>query len=62
MSDWTTEYLTLIEDCENRSERLDDWSLSFVDSLSKQIAAGRRPSEKQIEKLNEVWERATAKG
>ena len=62
MSDWTTEYLMLIEDCEKRSDRLDDWSLSFVDSLGRQIAEGRRPSPKQIEKLDEIWERATARG
>lgn len=58
MSDWTSEYSTLIEDCEKRSERLDDWSLSFLDSLSRQIAAGRRPSPKQIERLDEIWETA----
>jgi len=62
MSDWTSEYLTLIEDCEKRCERLDEWSLSFIDSLSKQIAQGRRPTPKQIEKLDEIWERATARG
>lgn len=25
MSDWTSEYLTLLEDCEKREERLSDW-------------------------------------
>lgn len=62
MSDWTSEYLTLIEDCEKRSERLDDWSLQFIDSLGRQLADGRRPSPKQIEKLDEIWTRATARG
>lgn len=62
MSDWTSEYLQLIEDCEKRSERLDEWSLSFIDSLSRQIAEGRRPSPKQIDTLDRVWERATARG
>lgn len=62
MSDWTSEYLTLIEDCEKRSEHLDDWSLGFIDSLGKQIADGRRPSPKQIEKLDDIWEKATKRG
>ena len=62
MTDWTTEYMTLLEDCTKRSERLNDWELSFVDSLERQIADGRRPSPKQIETLDTIWERATARG
>lgn len=62
MADWTSEYLTLIEDCERRSERLSDWEVGFIDSLSKQIAAGRRPTPKQIDTLDSVWEKATSRG
>lgn len=61
-ADWTSEFSTLIEDCEKRAERLDDWSLSFIDSLGRQIAAGQQPTQKQVDKLDEIWERATAKG
>ena len=62
MTDWTTEYVQLIEDCTKRSEKLSDWELGFIDSLERQIAAGRRPSPKQIETLDTIWERATARG
>ena len=62
MSDWTSEYTTLLDDCASREERLTDWERGFVDSLSKQIADGRRPSPKQVETLDNVWERATARG
>ena len=62
MSDWTFEYLTLLEDCEKRSERLSDWECGFVDSLQSQIAAGRRPTLKQIDTLDAIWERATSRG
>lgn len=62
MSDWASEYITLLDDCEAREERLTDWERGFVDSLHKQIEAGRRPSAKQIETLDNVWERATARG
>lgn len=62
MSDWTSEYLTLIEDCEQRSERLTDWELQFIDSLSEQLLDGRRPSTRQIEVLDSIWEKATEKG
>lgn len=62
MSDWTSEYQQLLEDCEKRSDRLNDWELGFVDSLEKQIANGYRPTPKQIEALDQIWERATARG
>lgn len=62
MADWTSEYLTLLEDCEKREDRLSDWEREFVDSLGRQIAQGRRPSVKQIETLDTIWERATSRG
>ena len=62
MSDWTSEYLTLLDDCEKREERLSDWERGFVDSLRQQIAHGRRPTPQQIETLDATWERATARG
>jgi hypothetical protein len=62
MSDWTSEYLTLIEDCENRSDHLTDWEADFVDSIKNQIADGRRLSEKQTERLDIIWEKATKRG
>lgn len=62
MTDWTSEYLTLIEDCEKRDTRLTDWERNFVDSLGRQLADGRRPTPKQIEILERVWDKATERG
>ncbi len=62
MSTWADEYLTMLDDCEKREERLTDWERGFVDSLRRQIEQGRRPSTKQIETLDNCWERATARG
>ena len=62
MSGWADEYLTMLDDCETRESRLTDWERTFVDSLRSQIEAGRRPSAKQIDALDNVWEKATAKG
>ena len=61
-ADWSSEYLTQIEDCEKREMRLTDWERDFIDSLGRQLAAGRRPTPKQIEILDRVWEKATSKG
>lgn len=62
MSTWADEYLTLLEDCERRSDKLSDWECGFVDSLQRQLSEGRRPTAKQIETLDRVWEKATARG
>lgn len=59
---WYDPYMELIEDCEKRSSRLSDWQLGFIDSLRRQLEQGRRPTEKQVEKLDEAWEHATARG
>ncbi|WP_428421905.1 hypothetical protein [Methylibium sp.] len=62
MTDWTSEYLQLIEDCEAREARLSEWDAQFLDSIKRQLAEGRALSLKQTAKLDEIWERATAKG
>lgn len=59
---WTSEYLTLLDDCEKREQRLSDWERGFVDSLRHQLEAGRRPSTRQVETLDTIWERVTARG
>lgn len=58
----TTEHQTLIDDCEARESRLADWEVNFIDSLSRQMEAGRSLTAAQVEKLEEIWERATARG
>lgn len=62
MSTWADEYITLLDDCEAREERLSDWERGFVDSLRRQITEGRRPTPKQIDALAAAWERATKRG
>lgn len=62
MADWTDEYTTMLDDCEARESRLSDWERGFVDSLRKQLEGGRRPSQKQIDTLDSIWEKATARG
>ncbi|MFZ5566020.1 MAG: hypothetical protein ACOY95_03355 [Pseudomonadota bacterium] len=53
------EHQQMVQDCENRESKLTDWERSFIDSISKQLADGRRLSEKQAERLDEIWERVT---
>ena len=53
------EHLQMVEDCETRESKLTDWERSFIDSLSRQLADGRRLSEKQADRLDDIWERVT---
>jgi hypothetical protein len=62
MADTDDDPLQLIDDCENRESRLSDWDRQFIDSIKRQLEAGRPLTTKQLDKLGEVWERATARG
>lgn len=59
---WKDEYQTQIDDCEKRESMLTDWERQFIDSLSKQIDRNNRPSPKQIDCLDSIWEKATSRG
>ena len=58
----STEHMTMVEDCEARESRLSEWDAQFIDSIKRQLVDGRSLSKKQAEKLDEIWERATARG
>lgn len=62
MPHWTDEYKQLIEDCENREHRLNDWERTFIDSIKNQLIAEQPLSPKQSDRLDEIWEKATARG
>lgn len=59
---WTDEYVTLVEDCEKREERLTSWEHDFLVSLRNQLEAGRAISPRQIETLENIWEKVTRRG
>ena len=62
MSDWRDEYRQQIEDCRKRERMLSAWDADFLDSISERLDDNRTLSPKQIEKLDEIWEKATGKG
>lgn len=53
------EHQQMVKDCENRESKLTDWERGFIDSISKQLAEGRRLSDNQAARLDEIWERVT---
>ena len=56
------EHVTMVEDCEHRESRLNEWEREFIDSMRMRIDEGKPLTPGQAEKLGEVWESATKKG
>lgn len=56
------EHLTLIEDCETRESRLDDWERKFIDDMRTRIEAGHSLTVGQEDTLDSIWNRCTEKG
>jgi hypothetical protein len=52
-----TDIEAMIEDCERRESKMNEWEINFIQSL---IEKGRANlSAIQYAKLNEIWERIT---
>lgn len=54
----TEEHQDMIEDCIKRESRLTEWELEFIQSINETVLS-KSLTEKQIEKLEKVWERIT---
>ena len=59
---WKDEYQVMVDDCENRESRLTDWERGFISSLGERLASNGGLTTKQIDVLNNIWERVTAHG
>lgn len=57
-----TEQAQIIEDCETRESRLSHWEAQFIDSIRRQLEAGRDLSEKQSELLDSIWTKVMERG
>ena len=47
--------LQMVEDIENAGSNMSTWESDFVDDISTQVKAEKNLSEKQLEKLTEIW-------
>ena len=54
-----TEVDLMIQDCELRESKLNDWEASFISNIGDVHDHYGVLSEKQIEILNKIWERIT---
>ena len=56
------EHQQMVDDCEARESRLSEWERDFIDSLKHRLASGQALTTNQAGRLDEVWEKATARG
>jgi len=55
-----SEHEQMIDDCEKRESKLSDWGRGFIDDLTDRIGDGKSLTQKQAEKLEQIWERVTS--
>lgn len=55
-------YLQMVEECEEREERLTDWERTFIASMRDKLDAGITLYDTQVEKLEQIWNKVIAKG
>lgn len=58
----TDEVRQQIEDCRKRDTKLSAWDADFLDSIENQLNENRTLTQKQTDKLDEIWEKATSRG
>ncbi len=51
-----TEQLDALVDLDSDQYRLSDWEVNFVDSVEKQVRAGRNITPKQAEKISAIYD------
>ena len=59
---WTEEYRQMIYDCEDRESKLSEWETNFIDSIHDQLRNKNSLTPKQIETLDNIWEKVTKNG
>ncbi len=62
MTDWKSEYQQQIADCRKRDDKISAWEADFLDSLETRLDENKYPTPKQVETLDNIWEKATSKG
>lgn len=53
------DYAQLVEDCNNRDTKMTDWEQRFISDMDRRLQQGDVLTERQREKIVEIWERIT---
>jgi len=54
------EILTLINDCQNRYKKLNDWEVDFLGDIEHRYRKKGSLTDAQKETLDKLWEKATS--
>lgn len=57
-----SDYLEMIDDCFDREDEMTCWEFDFIGSVKRYIDEIKTITEKQANKVEEIWERVTQKG
>ena len=56
------EYQQLIDDCTARESQLTEWEANFLESVDTQLDERGSLSPKQVDTLENIWEKVTRNG
>ena len=59
---WAAEYLRMVEDCEKRNSKLNDWELGFVASMRGLLENNHKLTFRQSDTFDRIWNKATRDG
>lgn len=54
------EIIILLDDCEKRYKKLNDWEKEFIENIRKQYIKKKALNQSQLDCLNKIWEKATS--
>ncbi len=57
-----SEWVDMIDDCENRDTQMSEWEQGFISSVSTQLGNDRFLTDKQDETLTDIWRKVTENG
>lgn len=52
----------MIKDCQKRESRMTEWECNFIESIDEQFSRNGSLSPKQLQILDNIWEKVTANG
>lgn len=56
------EHVDMVADCAARESKLDAWESTFIESINDRLDSQQSLTAKQVEKLEQIWEKVTKSG
>jgi hypothetical protein len=56
------DHAQMVEDCEKRESRMDEWEQGFISDLSDWLGKGKSLTDSQAATLDHIWDKVTEGG